>query len=180
MLGVPSSPGPVGGALLVVGLFLAAVAALLVLRRRRVGLRDSALVVCAAATLGAGPFLVWRIVEDLRYTTGLDAYERQAAGPIQAFLPGYLLDGTRRILPRDATYAVAVGDEVPYPTARKAFPALALTSLFPRVSVADPARADWIVAWGVDPRHVARVTRVVVARPRTGPLPAVLVAKVRR
>jgi hypothetical protein len=178
VLGLPESPGLVGGTLLVLGLLAAAACASFVLRRGR-WRADWPLVVCAAVTLGAGPFLAWRIVEDVRYTTSLDAYERSAAGPIQAFLPGYLLDGVDRALPRDARYATVVGDSVPYETARTAFHALALTSLFPRVSVARPRPGDWIVAWGVDPSTVAPVTGSRVVRPRTGPLPPIRIARVR-
>ena len=50
---------------------------------------------CSRSSLGAGPFLVWRVVEDLCVTTALDAYERRESGPIQAFLQPYLLDGVR-------------------------------------------------------------------------------------
>jgi hypothetical protein len=180
MLGVPGSPGVLGWILLVLGLVGAAAAAGFFLARRRPGLAGSALVVCAATTLGVGPFLVWRIIEDMRYTTGLDAYERNAAGPIQAFLPGYLLDPVRRIVPRDATYATAVGDKVPHSAAHVGFPPLALTTLFPRLSVDDPRKADFVIAWGTDPRRLAPVSRVVVARGALGPLPSVVVATVRR
>jgi hypothetical protein len=180
MLGLPGSPGVLGWLLLVLGFMAAAAAAALVLERRRPGLVDAALVVCAVTTLGAAPFLVWRIVEDMRHTTSLGAYERNAAGPIQAFLPGYLLDPVRRILPRDATYATVVGDKVPHSAARAGFPPLALTTLFPRLSVEDPRRADFVIAWGTDPRRLAPVSRVVVARGALGPLPPVVVATVRR
>jgi hypothetical protein len=180
MLGTPDSPGLVGGGLLLLGLVVAAVVAIVVWRRRPGTLVDAALLGCLALTLGAGPFLVWRVVEDVRVTTELDAYTRRNAGPIQAYLQPYLLDEAARIVPPGATYATAVGAAVPYEPARKAFPSLALRRLFPRVSVGDPRRADWIVAWGVDPRRLAPVGRVVVARPASGPYPAVRVAEVRR
>lgn len=180
MLGVPSGVGAVGAALLLLG-GVGAVVVWLALGRRPplVPSLDGAATIALAATLAAGPFLVWRIVEDVRYTKRLDPYERTSAGPIAAFLPGYLADGAARIVPRDATYATVVGDAVPDATARKAFPALVLSRLFPRrsTSVAD---ADWIVSWGIDPRRVARVNRVRLAHPAQGPLPPVRVARVRR
>ena len=182
MLGVPASPGAVGGVLLALGLLGAALALVVLLRRGRVP-GDGVARMCAALlalTLGAGPFLVWRVVEDLRVTTALDAYERRESGPIQAFLQPYLLDGVGALIPRGATYATAVGDSVPYEPARAAFAGLALRELFPRRTVGDPARADWIVAWGIDPRGLARVGRVVVARPRSGVYPALYVAEVER
>jgi hypothetical protein len=182
MLGVPGSPGAVGGGLLALGLAVAALVFALLLRR---GLLPADVAGRLAAgmlalTLGAAPFLVWRIVEDLRVTTALDAYERREAGPIQAFLQPYLLDGVARLIPAGATYATAVGPSVPYEPAREAFPGLALRELFPRHTVADPARADWVLAWGIDPRLLAPVERVIVARPRSGSYPPVYVARVKR
>jgi len=181
MYGVPGSPGAIGGALLLLGLALAGVG--FGLARRR-GLVPSDVVgrvsaAMLALTLGVGPFVTWRVVEDLRVTTGLDPYERREIGPIQAFLQPYLLDGVDALIPPGATYATAVSDAVPYAPARQAFPALALRKLFPRRSVADPARAEWILAWGIDPRRLAPVERVVVARKASGPYPAVYVARVR-
>jgi hypothetical protein len=181
MLGVPGSPGAVGTALLGLGLALAALGFWLARRRGLVPLDLAGGVSAAmlALTLGVGPFVTWRIVEDLRFTSALDSYERRESGPIQAFLQPYLLDGVGTLIPRDATYATAVSDAVPYEAARAAFPALALRELFPRRTVSDPVRADWIVAWGIDPRRLAPVERVVVARKQSGVYPAVYVARVR-
>jgi hypothetical protein len=131
---------------------------------------------CAVAT-AAVPYLVWRVVDDVRYTTALDPYERSAAGPIQAFLPGYLLDGADRLLPPDATYATSVGAGISSATARKAFPALATSSLFPRRS-APPDEAQWLVAWGVDRAKLRRLGAVSVVRAAEGSLPAVLVVRI--
>ena len=133
---------------------------------------------CLAVTLGALPYLIWRFVEDLRVTTGLHGYAAESAGPIQAYLPGYLADGAQRLIPRDATYATVVGNIVPWPTARAAFPSLALKTLFPRRSVADPRAADYVLAWGISPARVAAVDRIWVVRPRAGQYPAVSVGRV--
>jgi hypothetical protein len=129
--------------------------------------------------VGAAPYLAWRIVSDLRVTTKMTPYDRSVAGPVQAYLQPYLLDPVTAIIPPGATYATAVGDAVPYRTARRAFPSLALQTMSPRISTA-PANAEWIVAWGVDPRSVAHVGRVVVARAASGVYPAVRVARVVR
>lgn len=181
MLGVPAAPGALGGALLVLGVALAGVGFWLAHVRGVVPVDLVGRVSAAALslTLGVGPFVTWRIVEDLRVTTALDSYERRESGPIQAFLQPYLLDGVDELIPPGATYATAVSDAVPYEAARAAFPALALRELFPRRTVDDPARAGWIVAWGIDPRRLASVDRVVVARKGSGVYPAVYVARVR-
>jgi hypothetical protein len=179
MLGVPASPGAVGYALLLLGI-LAALAWAFALRRRRADRALAVLAVCLLATVAAAPLLAWRIVEDVRYTRGLDPSTYNGAGPVQAYLQPYLLDDVPALIPRGATYAAVTGDAVPYSTAREAFPSLAHETLFPRVSVADPRRADYVVAWGIDPRSLAPVQRVVVARPAAGVYPAVRVAEVRR
>ena len=180
MLGLPSSPGALGYALLLLGLAGAAVLVVVLLRGRARTPMLVACGVCAVATLGPAPFFVWRLVEDMRYTTSLNSSDYDGAGPIQAFLQPYLLDTVPALIPRGDTYMTAVGDGVPYDAARKAFPSLALQTLFPRISVSSARDADWIVAWGIDPRSVAPVGRVVVARPRSGAYPALLVAQVRR
>lgn len=180
MLGIPSSPGAVGLALLALGVVVAVLASsVLVKRRSRGELEDQMAAACVVVTVAVLPFIAWRFVQDLRLTTRLHGYDAAAAGPVQAYLPGYLVDNARELIPVDATYATAVGPSVPYASARKAFPSLALNTLFPRRSV-PVADADYLLTWGVAPSAVSSVTRTVVARPRVGNLPAVLVGKVRR
>ncbi len=180
MIGVPAASAATTALLFAIGAVAVAVAAA-ALRRRRHGLPPEARLVAAAVALSlvALPWVAWRFAEDLRTTTRFDAYERASMGPIQAYLPGYLVDGVRSRIPPGATWWADAGPAVPYSTARKAFPSLVLTTLFPRVS-APPRQASWIVAWGASPRAVRPVGRVRVAHPRQGPLPPVLVAKARR
>ena len=128
----------------------------------------------------AAPYVAWRFGEDLRVTTRMHGYDDTAAGPVQAYLPGYLVDGAVRYIPQGATFATAVGSGIPWTAARAAFPSLALNTLFPRVSVADPRRADYVVTWGIQPGRVAPVSRVWVARPKVGAYDAVYVGKVER
>jgi hypothetical protein len=181
VLGVPASPGALGWLLLAAGA-VAALAACFLLRRRLAALTlpAAAAAVCLLAAAAATPYAARRFAEDLRVTTRLDAYGASAAGPIQAYLPGYLVDGARPLIPRDATFATAVGGEIPWPAARAAFPALAMETLFPRVSVADPRDAEYVVTWGIRPARVAPVSRTWFARRRAGEYAAVYVGKVRR
>jgi len=181
VLGVPASLGAVGSALLV--LAAVALAAALVLLRRRLAASPpptAAAAVALALTAAALPYVGWRFVEDLRVTTRLDAYERASAGPIQAYLPGYLVDGARNVIPAGASFATAVSPAVPWEPARAAFPSLALQTLFPRRSVSDPRAADYVVTWGIEPARVAPVSRTWTVRPRAGEYPAVYVGRVRR
>lgn len=179
MLGVPSRPGAAGVAALALGLAVALVVAWRLWARRPTRLADLWAAAALLVVVGAAPYLAWRVVSDLRVTTKMTPYDRSVAGPVQAYLQPYLLDSVAKIIPPGATYATAVGDAVPYTPARQAFPSLALQTLYPRVSTA-PADAEWIVAWGVDPRSVAHVGRVIVARAASGVYPAVRVARVVR
>jgi hypothetical protein len=180
MLGVPASPGAFGWLVLALGVGgSVAVVGVLLPRLRRLPAAGVAAAGALALTCGVVPYLAWRFVEDLRVTTRLDAYGASAAGPIQAYLPGYLVEGAQRHIPRDATYAVAVASSIPWAPARAGFPPLAMETLFPRRSVADPARADYVVTWGIAPRSVAHVSRTWVVRPKAGLYAAVFVGRVR-
>src|SRR3954447_24900592 len=146
MLGVPASHGALGWAAVVGGIALAVLLGWVA--RDRVGsdLAARAGLACLLVAAAAVPYGIWRIGEDLRYTTRLQGYDREAAGPVQTFLPGYLLDNVVKYIPPGATYATLTGDGVPWPAGRAAFPSLALKTLFPRVS--EPVgRADYVVAW---------------------------------
>jgi hypothetical protein len=156
VLGVPAASAATKAALFLLGSGLVA-AALILLRGRLTGLRlEERLVVAAVAlSLVALPWIGWRFVEDLRTTTRLDPYERANMGPIQAYLPGYVVSRARV---SGATWATQVGP-VPNQIARRAFPSLALISLFPRPS-APPGEADALLRYGFDPEHPYRVVVV--------------------
>jgi hypothetical protein len=179
VLGVPASPGIVGWILLATGVLLTTIGFLLV-RGRLQGapVETVAGFLCLALTLSLLPYVSWRFVEDLRVTTGLDDYSAGAAGPIQAYLPGYLVERADEVIPPGATFATVVGAGIPWSAARAAFPSLALETLFPRRSVADPRSADYVLSWGIEPSRVAPVSRVWLVRPRAGAYPPVYVAKV--
>jgi hypothetical protein len=181
LLGIPAAPGAAGWALLALGVVV--FVGVLGLLRRRIAAAprpEGAAAVALALTVAAVPYVVWRFVEDLRVTTKLDTYGATAAGPIQAYLPGYLVDGAQRRIPLAATFATAVSPRIPWQPARAAFPSLAMQTLFPRVSVDDLRSADYVVTWGIPPARVAPVARVWVVRARAGEYPAVYVGKVRR
>ena len=182
MLGLPPSPGAVGAAMLLLGLVLGCAAAIVAWRGPLHRWERATAVTLAAAigvTVGSVPFSSWRIVEDLRFTTGLNDEEMEGAGPIHNFIQPYLLDGVVPLIPVGDTYVAVAGPGVREELARTAFPYLALTRLFPRVAARRPAEADWIVAWGEDPRDLGVDVRDVrVVRPAQGPFPAVTIARV--
>lgn len=179
MLGVPAHAGAAGLAALAFGVLVVTIAALRLRSRWPFDLGERLVLFVVAVVVAIAPYAVWRIVSDLRTTAAMTSYDRSVAGPVQAFLQPYLLDPVTRIIGPGDTYATVVGAGVPYEPARRAFPSLALRTLFPRIST-DASHAQWIVAWGADPGSVAHVGRVIVARAAAGPYPALLVAKVRR
>lgn len=175
MYGVPAASTATTAALFLVGIALAVVAGFRVRGRYRGEERFVALAV--VLSLIAVPWVGWRFAEDLSTTTRLDAYTRANAGPIQAYLPGYLVDAAKPVVGRRQTWAAVTGAGLGNSTAARAFPALVLTELFPRVSA--PVRsADWLLAVGIEPRAVTHVTGVRVIETARGVLPPVRLAKV--
>lgn len=73
-----------------------------------------------------------------------------------------------RVIPRNATFAVITGDKVrvPAPATLDAVAPYAAYTLLPRVRVADPRAADWIVSYGGDLASLGlRFRRTVVVAP---------------
>ena len=182
MLGLPSTPGPVGAAMLLLGLLLGAAVAFVAWRGPLTGWgrwTAATLAVAIGVTVGSVPFTTWRIVEDLRFTSRLNDEQTEGAGPIHSFIQPYLLDDVVPLIPVGDTYVAVAGAGVRDDEARTAFPYLALTKLFPRIAVQRAADADWIVAWGADPRDQGAAVRDVrEVRPAQPPFPAVTIARV--
>lgn len=179
MLGVPAATSLALATLFVAGMLLAVGLGAVLRHSWPASVEARVVVVAMVALVISVPYLGWRVVEDVRYTTRLDPYERRAAGPIQAFLPGYLVDGGRAIVPRGDTYATVVSPNAPNAVARKAFPSLVMVALFPRHSASQPA-AQWIVAWGVPRPSLVELGRIYLVHAALGPLPPVLAVRVRR
>jgi hypothetical protein len=179
VVGVPAASSAALAALFVAGMLLAGLVAVALRRAWPASLEERAVAIALLALVVSVPYIVWRVVEDVRYTTSLDAYQRQSAGPIQAFLPGYLVERADTIVPPGDTYATFVGPSVPNAIARKAFPSLVLLSLFPRRS-ASRSDAQWIIAWGVPRAKLARLGAVQLVHSSLGPLPPVYAVAVPR
>ncbi|HVU77926.1 MAG TPA: hypothetical protein VHC67_10115 [Gaiellaceae bacterium] len=179
MLGVPSAPAATIAALFAAGFVLVGVCAFAE-RRRLLALRgiESVVAIAVIASLVSAPLLGWRFVKDLRYTTSLDAYDRANAGPIQAYLPGYLVARAQSTIPPGGTWATRTG-RVSNSIASAAFSPLVLVTLFPRVS-ADPSAAGWILTLGALPGSVAPVSRTYLLRPAVSALPAARLGKAAR
>lgn len=178
MLGVPAASTATTAGLFLVGLIAVALCAFFLRRRFAAFCIDAKVAALATAlSLIAAPWIAWRFVEDLSLTTGLDAYTRSNSGPIQAYLPGYLVDSARgEVGPRQTWHATS-GPGVTNAIAARAFPSLVLVALFPRVSA--PAQsADYVLVLGGDPRRVAKVHNVRVVHAAIGNLlPAVKIGR---
>ena len=141
---------------------LAAAAALVLFGRSRIArelgvpLRSPvalATLATLATTVAAGPFVLWRVVEDIRYTSRLTAQQAEEIGANMNGLDERVFDRVRELVPPDATYAIEAAPGLDR-RIREALPKWAAFSLLPRVPVADLERADWIVSWGVPPSRL--------------------------
>lgn len=109
--------------------------------------------VLIATTLGAAPFVGWRIVEDIRYTSGLDPWLAPRYGISVYGVHPEIFDNAVRRIPVGDTYYMVTATPI-NDVAQRAFEEWALGYLLPRMAVTDPANAGWIVTFGVDPRSV--------------------------
>ena len=187
MQGLPAGIGALGGALLVAGLAFGAAYAAYAFRRLRAAFAPAtnaaAVAAVAAAALGVGlgaaPFVAWRVVEDLRYTTGLDPWLAERYGVSVSEIHPSLYDRARTLVPAGDTFAVVVDARVSHER-REAFEQWALTTLLPRRAVSDPAAADWLLTLGVAPAEVGpSVGRAVELHPGAGEVPPAYLARVR-
>ena len=188
MLGLPAEPGAVGLSLLALGVLLGGATALLcrpVIRARLsgpppAGLVALVLVLVVGSTTAAAPFICWRIVEDIRYTSRLTATQAEQIGADTHLLNQEVFERLKAVIPPTAAYAV-VSPPTLDPRPRSQLNSWAGYTLLPRIRVDDPRRADWIIGWGVHPRDLAPRSRVVwTLRKRAGPPPRVYyVARVR-
>ena len=109
--------------------------------------------VVAGTTLGSVPFLAWRVVEDIRYTSGLDPWLVPRYGVSVYRVHPEIFDNAARHIPPGDTYYLAASPKLDGRT-QDAFHQWALGYLLPRVAVADPDAAQWILTLGVDPAKV--------------------------
>jgi hypothetical protein len=141
---------------------LAAAAALLLLAPARIAAElgvpvrsavSLATLATLATTVAAGPFVLWRVVEDIRYTARLTTQQAEEIGANMNGLDERVFDRIRALVPPDATYAIEAAPDIDW-RRREALPKWAGFSLLPRIRVEDPARADWVVSWGVPPSRL--------------------------
>jgi len=159
VIALPEDPGFGGAVALVLGLLVGIAAAPFVWRRlcSLLGSSEGAsrstaavLAVAFVSAIGTSPFLSWRIVQDLRYTVSISQDVAERIGAYEGDLNGGSFDLVLETIPADETYYLADGGGL----GSGDFAAWAHTVLLPRIAVDDPAKADWILTLGVNPRSV--------------------------
>jgi hypothetical protein len=88
----------------------------------------------------------------LASVTRLSHAAREQAPAASVDVDTRLFDAARRAVPRNATFAVVVGDGQPVSgaLAHDAVAPLAAFSLLPRRAVPYPTQADWVLLYGTD------------------------------
>jgi hypothetical protein len=181
--GLPQQPGAVGLAVLVLGLVVGAIYGLRFHRHVAgafAGQRTVAWIVAVLVAVGIGgaPFIAWRIVEDIRYTSAIDPWLMPRYGVSVFRVHPEIFDNAAARIPPGDTYYVASASGIDG-TSRAAFRQWALGYLLPRAAVADPARAQWILTLGLRPASVGpAIERTWLMKEPVSGLPAAYLGKV--
>jgi hypothetical protein len=151
VLNLPSAPGTTGLVLLAVGALLGLV--LVMAGRSRVGSDRSAgwlVLLALGATVAGMPYTLWRVSEDIRATWTVGPAHARYVGAETKLIDGELAARVGEVLPRGATYYVAVAPDAFAEIQASLGPWLGY-ALVPRLQVREPEDADWIVTWGATP-----------------------------
>ena len=185
MEGLPQHPGPLGLAILALGLLVGALYAWRIRDRVRVaaggsGSVSAIVLVLLTTTVGTAPFLGWRIVEDVRYTSQIDPWLSPRYGVSVFKVHPEIFDNAARRIPAGDTYYLAADPNLGRAT-KAAFREWALGYLLPRTAVSDPAQAGWILTLGVNPASVSpRVSRTWLMKESVNGLPPAFLGRVDR
>jgi hypothetical protein len=142
---------------------------------------DVVVVSSLVAAVLTAPLVAWVEVHRTAKTARLSPTAAAQLGAEDAGLDPTVFDRLSRIVPPHATYWVGTSRLIRPSTRRGAFPLWASGSLLPRIEVARPADADWVVTWGYRPdRLPVAVEDVRVLAVRAPPRLPVYVARVVR
>jgi hypothetical protein len=134
-----------------------------------------------AVALLTAPLLGWIHVHKAVTSARLSPAEAAAAGARDAGVDPAVFDRLTRIIPAHATYWVDVAPRLRSSDLVNTVPLWASGALLPRLAVARPEEADWIVTWGYSPKGLGVGVRGVrVLRARTALRLPVYVAQVVR
>jgi hypothetical protein len=159
--GLPQNPSALGAAAILLGLVLGAVYLRRALRRQSL-----VTVVVASLAIAAFPYVAWRVVEDIRYTSGLDPWLANRYGVSVFHVHPAIFDNAERHMRANARFYLASSPKIEL-TRREAFRQWAVSWMLPHVAVTTPSRAQYVLTLGMSPRAVgvpiARVWRVMPA-----------------
>lgn len=175
MEGLPQNPSALGAAAILLGLVLGAA---YFLRGR--GRRPLISVVVATLTLTAFPYVTWRVAEDIRYTSHLDSWLANRYGVSVFKVHPAIFDNAAAHMSPRARYYLASSPALDT-TRRDAFAQWAAGWLLPRVAVATPSAAQYVLTLGVSPRSLGvPITRVWRVMPALQGTPAAYLGEVGR
>lgn len=184
MKGLPLHPGVTGWAIWITGLLVGTLYAWRIRKQvsRAVGesLTVGSIVLLLIATgLGSAPFVGWRIIVDVRYTSQIDPWLVPRYGVSEHGVHPEIFDNAAARIPSGDTYYLAPSPRLNNET-QAAFRQWALGYLLPRIAVGDPERADWILTLGVDPASVGPdVSRTWIMKEAIGSTPPAYLGRVR-
>ena len=134
-----------------------------------------------ALALLTAPLLGWIHVHKAVTSARMSSAEAAAVGARDAGVDPTVFDRLTRIIPPHATYWVDVAPRLRSTDLVNTFPLWASGALLPRLAVARPDEADWVVIWGYGPERLGvEVRGVRVLRARTAARLPVYVAQVVR
>lgn len=174
MEGLPQNPDAFGVAAIALGVVLGAVYFTRLFRTQPL-----VTATIAAVALLAFPYVTWRIVEDVHYTSSLDSWLANRYGVSVFRVHPAIFDNADAHMPAHARYFLVSSPRID-DTRRKAFAQWAVGWMLPRVAVASPRRADYILALGVSPRHLGvPIERTWRVMPSVQGTPAAYLGQVR-
>jgi len=142
---------------------------------------ESVVAVALASAFLMAPLVGWIHVHRIVTTARLTPAAASELGAKKAGLDPTVFRRLRRIIPARTTYWIGTSQRIRSSTIRGVFPLWASGALLPRIAVAKPATADWVVVWGYSPRRLpVKVIGVQVLAVRTPPRLPVYVARVAR
>lgn len=164
-----------------VGLVLAAL--YVIWSRRSNGGRaggSSTVVAIVTALILFSPYIAWRIIEDVRYTSGLNSWIADRYGVSVAQVHPAIFDSAAARMPLHARYYLVTAADIDA-VREGAFKQWAAGWLLPRVATSTAAQADWILTLGVNPATVGpRLEHSWRIWPAVNGTPAAYLGQVRR
>jgi hypothetical protein len=134
-----------------------------------------------AAAILMTPLLGWIHVHRTVDSARLSPTAAAGLGAKEVGLDATVFDRLARIVPPHATYWIDTSPRIRSSVSRQAFPLWASGALLPRIAVARPGEAQWIVVWGYSPARLrVEVRELRVLAVRSTPKLPVYVAEVVR